>query len=151
MAKSTWTLNRSVQVFVLLLAVIGAGFLYLRSRNEPPDESKLIDDFYLRRATYERLRDMLLADQQVRAIYVRQGVETKESGLPHAPTEVNFPTSRYNEYRALLQGADSEQIFRAGGSNPGVCTSVWATGFGGDTRHIDTCWMEQVPGNQVAT
>ncbi len=135
----------------LLLIGVGAALLCLRSRNKPPEQQKLIAGFYAHRATYERLRDMLLADEQVRAIYVRQGVETKESGLPRAPGEVKFPVSRYNEYRALLEQADSAEVFRAEVRNPGICLSVWASGFGGDTRHVDACWLQQVPGNQVAS
>jgi hypothetical protein len=100
---------------------------------------------------FERLRDMLLADEQVNAIYFRQGVETKDSGLPHVPSEINFPARRYNEYRALLEEADSAEVFRAGERNPGVCIRVWASGFGGDTRHVNICWLQQSPTNQVAS
>jgi hypothetical protein len=143
-------LKRVVVVCCLLLGLFRAGFAYLRSCNKPPDERSLIRSFYSRRATYERLRDMLLADEQVRAIYIRHGVETRESGLPHAPIEVNFPVSRFDEYRALLEQAHSEEVFRVEGSNRGVCITIWATGFGGDTRHVNTCWMQQIPVNQVA-
>jgi hypothetical protein len=93
------------------LALIGAGLLWLYFCSRPPRASKLIDDFYSRRATYERLRDLLLADEQVRAIYARWGVETVESGLPHAPGEMNFPVGRFNEYRMLLERAHSEEVF----------------------------------------
>lgn len=148
--RSTSTLKILGRVFSLGLALIGAGLLWLYFCSRPPRASKLIDDFYSRRATYERLRDLLLADEQVRAIYARWGVETVESGLPHAPGEMNFPVGRFNEYRMLLERAHSEEVFRVEGSNRGVCIAAWAAGFGGDTRHVDTCWMEQIPLNQVA-
>jgi hypothetical protein len=149
--RSTAKFKRPAMASLLLLAVFGAGLLCSRSCNKPPSESKIIADFSSHRIAYERLRDMLLADEQVNAIYVRQDVETKDSGLPHVPSEVNFPASRYNEYRALLEQADSAEVFRAGEGNPGVCISVWASGFGGDTRHVNTCWLQQVPANRVAS
>jgi hypothetical protein len=151
MARPTVPFTRLARVLFLLLALLGAGFLYLRSCAKPPDESRLINNFYARRAIYERLRDMLLADEQARAIYVRQGVETRESGLPRAPAEVNFPVGRYDEYRALLEQAGSEEVFRTGASDLGICVSVWASGFGGDTRHVDACWLQQIPSNQSAS
>lgn len=55
-------LKRVAKACGLLLAVFG-GVLYLCSCNYHPDENKLIDDFHVRRASYERLRDMLLADE----------------------------------------------------------------------------------------
>jgi hypothetical protein len=148
--RSVAKLKRVAKTRGLLLALFGGGVLYLCSCNNPPDESKLIDDFHVRRAAYERLRDMLLADQQVRAVYERQGVETSDSGLPRTASEANFPVSRFNEYRALLERARSTEVFRVGGNNSGVCIAVWAAGFGGDTRHVDICWTERRPNNQVS-
>jgi hypothetical protein len=142
--------NRPIKFCLFLLGMLGAVFLYLWSPNKPPDEGKIIDNFQARRAAYELLRDMLLADKQLKAVYVRQGVETNESGLPHPPSELNFPVGRFNEYSALLERAHSEEVFRTDGSNPGICMSLWAAGFGGDTRHVDACWMEHVPINQVS-
>lgn len=94
---------------------------------------------------------MLLADDQVRAVYARFGVETTKSGLPRDPSEVNFPVNRYNEYRSLLEEVGGTEVFRTADSNAGVCIMIWASGFAGDTRHVNNCWMLRPPVNQVAS
>jgi hypothetical protein len=106
--------------------------------------------FYAHRDAYEHLRDMLLADGQVRAVYARLGVETTKSGLPRIPSEVNFPSGRYDEYRVLLEQIRSAEVFRRGENNSEICIALWASGFGGDTRHVDICWLDHTPVNEVA-
>ncbi|MGA9042713.1 MAG: hypothetical protein WB421_19430 [Terriglobales bacterium] len=135
----------------ILLFLLGGASAYLYFLGIPPKESKLIDNFHAHRAAYERLRDMLTSDTQVRAVYVRFGVETINSGLPHPPSEVNFPVSRYDEYHALLDQISSAKIFRGGENNSDICIAVWAYGFGGDTRHIANCWLDHPPVNQIAS
>jgi hypothetical protein len=138
-------------IFLLLVAVLWGMWKYIFAGTNPPREEKLLNTVYTHRTAYERLRDMLLADKQVRAVYARSGVETMESGLPRSLSEVNFPASRYNEYLALLKQIGSTEVFRAGNDNSEICIVVWASGFGGDTRHVDSCWLDQVPVNQVAS
>ena len=85
------------------------------------------------------------------AVYTRFGVETTSSGLPRPPSEVNFPASRFNEYKILLEQVGSLEVFRLGGDNSETGISLWASGFAGDTRHVDLCWLNHVPANQVAS
>ena len=141
----------TILVFVVAacLGVCGL-WVYVFPSQKPPDEESLLKDFYSNRAGYERLRDMLLADEHVAGVYTRFGVETKSSGLPHPPSEVNFPSSRYNEYKALLEQVRSPEVFRRGGNSSEICISLWGSGFGGDTRHVDLCWLDHTPANQVA-
>jgi hypothetical protein len=145
------SLKRFAVLFLSVVAVLCGLFVFAALSGEPPKEQKLVENFYAHRAAFERLRDMLLADERVRAVYARLGVETKESGLPHVPSEVNFPVSRYNEYRGLLEQIGSTEVFRAGENNSTICVSVWASGFGGDTRHLDNCWLNTPPVTQVAS
>jgi len=112
-------------------------------------EARLLKAFYMHRADIERLRDMLLTDDQVRAVYARFGVETMKSGLPRNPSEVNFPAARYNEYRALLEKIGATEVFRAGEGDSEICVAVWSSG--GDTRRVNNCWMGRSPANQVAS
>lgn len=86
-------------------------------------EARLLKAFYMHRADIERLRDMLLTDDQVRAVYARFGVETMKSGLPRNPSEVNFPAARYNEYRALLEKIGATEVFRAGEGDSEICVA----------------------------
>src|SRR5579862_7440767 len=45
------------------------------------------------------------------------------------------------------KGASREE-----GEHPGVvCVWVWVSGWAGDTRHVDVCWVDQEPTNQVAS
>jgi hypothetical protein len=132
----------------IIIAMVGV-FLYIIACNKPPKEKNLVEAFYAHRVAYERLRDMILEDGPVRAVYARFGVETTKSGLPHPPLEVNFPVNRYNEYLALLEQIGSADVFRAGENDSEICIAVWASGFGGDTRHVDTCWLDSPPANQI--
>ena len=141
--------------WAIILVFLVAAFLYLWAyvfpSHNPPEEESLLKTFYSNRAAYEHLRDMLLADGQVRGVYTRFGVETTSSGLPHAPSEVNFPSSRYNEYKVLLEQVRSPEVFRRGGENNSeTCISLWGSGFAGDTRHVDLCWLDHAPANQIA-
>lgn len=133
----------------LVAACLGLA-LYVFLPNNPPKEEQLLKRFYSNRPAYERLRDMLVTDEQVRAVYSRFGVETTKSGLPRNPSEVNFSSSRFDEYKALLEQVDSPEVFRRGENNSEICISVWASGFGRDTRHVDICWLERPPINQTS-
>jgi hypothetical protein len=137
-------------IFLFFFATVLGVWAYVSLSSRPPDEKRLLKTFYMQRATYDHLRDMLLADGQVRAVYARLGVETTESGLPRIPSEVNFPSTRYDEYRGLLDKIRSPEVFRRGENNSEICFTVWAAGFGGDTRHVDTCWLDYRPVNEVA-
>jgi hypothetical protein len=78
-------------------------------------------------------------------------VERKELGLPDEPSKVNFPAGRYNEYPELPEQIGSTEVFRTGEDNSAICISVWASGFGGDTRHVNNCWLNIPPANSVTS
>lgn len=119
---------------------------------KPPREHKLIENFQKHRSAYEQVQEMLIADREVRAVYTRSGVETTNSGLPHKPGDVNFPASRYKEYVALLDQIGSESVFRYEESKVQIiCFSAWGGGWGGDTRHVEVCWTDREPTNEVAS
>jgi hypothetical protein len=107
---------------------------------KPPKEKKLIENFQLHRAVYERLRDMLLQDAQVDEVHVGYGVKTTNSPTVREPSEVNFPVSRYNEYVTLLGQIDSIGAFRSEEKQPErICVSAWGAGWAGNTRHVWVC------------
>src|SRR5437762_10024894 len=117
---------------------------------KPPKENKQIENFQDHRAAYERIREMLLADRSVRAVYTRFGVETGDSGLPHKPGELSFPVSRYNDYVALLKQVGSNAAFRSEGDHPElVCVGAWGAGWAGNTRHVWICSADRKPANEV--
>jgi hypothetical protein len=95
---------RIISVF-FVAAFVGL-LTYMFLPNRPPSEEALLNTFNLNRSVYQRLRDMILADRQVVAVYARFGVETASSGLPHPPPEVHFSSSRFSEYNNWYLWAD---------------------------------------------
>jgi len=151
LSKIQVSLKRLAMLFLCVVALLCGLFIYLFLEGHPPKEKALIERFYAHRAAYEALRDMLLADQQVCAVWVRSGVETRKSGSPCMPSQRNLPAGRYNEYLVLLEQIGSAGVFRAGGSDSEICMTVWAAGFGGDTRQVENCWLDHTPSNQVGS
>jgi|SRR5271156_5523231 len=145
------SLKRIAGLLACFPAVLAGLFVVSMLSGRPPREQKLIQNFNAHSDAYERLREMLVADKQVRAVYSRFGVETMASGVPRVPSDVNFPSTRYDEYRGLLDQIGSTEVFRTGEDGSTICVSVWASGFGGDTRHLDNCWLQTSPVNLVAS
>ena len=129
-------------VCVLLLCVLALS-------RRPPSESNLLENFHNHRASYERLRDMLLSDDGLSRV-ASWGVETTNLVVTRPPAG-NFPSSRYNEYLTLLKDINGEGAFRGRGQNPDVGVLQWASGWGGDTRHIAIYWLNHTPSNEVAS
>jgi hypothetical protein len=138
-----------IVIVLVLIILLGGLFLYDRAVNEPPPEHKVIASFYAHRAAFERLREMLIEDQQLMRV-AKWGVETTKS-LSHPP-DLDFPSARYQDYLALLKEAGGLVGERAEGANPkSVGVLVWASGWAGDTRHIEICWSDQEPSPQISS
>ncbi len=147
--ERTFNLKRLGIILLFLVAALWAVFVFVFPTSKPPKESKIIEKFYTHRATYERIRDMLLADDQLVRV-AAWGVETTKPVGIHKPPEGGFPVNRYNEYLTLLSETTAKAAFRERGENPGVVgVLVWASGWGGDTRHVNICWVDHEPVNQV--
>jgi hypothetical protein len=143
--------KRIATMFVALCTILLAAFVYFLPRSRPPRESKLIDSFYAHRSAYERLKDMLFADEQLHRV-ATWGVETNKSDGPQKPPVQDFSSARYHEYLALLEETGAKSAFRERGQHPKlVAIGIWASGWGGNTRHIDICWMDHAPTNQVSS
>lgn len=115
-----------------------------------PQESELIREFAAHRSVFEHLRDMLQADHEVLSVS-KSGIETTDSGgLTKVPPPGDSLSNRYQEYVALLTEAGALGVFRSDGvRSQNVSIGVWASGWGGDTRHIEVAWVERRPVNQV--
>jgi len=137
-------------LFLSFVAVLFCLFVWLFPSSKPRREEKLIENFYAHRAAFEHLRDMLQEDEQLLRV-ASWGVETTKSGI-NIPPEGNFPIGRYNEYLALLRETGGIGAFRGRGAHPeSVSIGVWASGWAADTRHINICWVDHEPANQVAS
>jgi hypothetical protein len=123
--------------------------LYFDYGSRPPAEEKLIANFFAHRAAYERLRDMLLADRQLVRV-AKWGVETTKSVGPQTPPTADFSERRYNEYLALFQESGALGASREEGGHPeGIAVWVWGSGWAGDARHVNICWIDHEPAPQV--
>lgn len=110
-----------IAVGVVLFAVV----LWFHVATQPPGESAMIDSFYRHRAQYDELRGMLVADNDLVRV-------------------------RFRTYLALLKEIDATAAFRTYGTHPEIGVQAWASGFAGYTRHLNICWRENQPTNQVA-
>jgi hypothetical protein len=143
-------MRRRVSI-ILLLAVVAVVCFYIQRRRRPPDEKQLIENFYAHRLAYEELRSMLQADSDVVRI-ANWGVQTTKSPVARVPPQGDFPVNRYEEYLVLLKQVGGKWAFRGEGSRSGlVGIGVWASGWGGDTRHVEICWLDYEPDNRVAS
>jgi hypothetical protein len=135
---------------VLLIAAGYAIWVVVFPVKKPPRESVVIQSFYAHRATYEQLRDMLIQDDQMLSVGAK-GITTTKSVVPIVPARGSELGNRYAEYLALLNQVGSGWAFRGKGKSPDkVGVEVWASGWGGDTRHISICWLSYEPSNQVS-
>lgn len=135
-------------IAALLMIVVGSLLVYAYFAGAPPEESKLIANFDAHRGVYEQLREMLIADQDLRHV-APWGVETSQSKTPQ-PSPTGLPSERYQEYLRLLKEIGAAGADRSDGVSPEViCIGQWGSGFGGDTRHVDICWVKNEPSHQA--
>src|SRR5450432_3741567 len=123
--------------------------LVFRYFERPPRESELIGAFLAHHAEYEKLRDMLQADKTLVRV-ATWGAETKNSIVLHTPSTDDLAPERYRAYLDLLKKTGGKWASR-GSNNEDVCVGVWGWGFAGNTRHMNICWLQVEPINQVAS
>ena len=137
---------------LLLLVVSFYGFLTIVfPTSQPPKENKLVETFYAHRVAFEHMRDMLREDEQLFQL-ANWGVETINSGPHRVEPGGDFPVDRYNEYLSLLKQTGGISVSRDRGKQPELISiGMWASGWAGDSRHLEICWAEHPPQNQVAS
>jgi hypothetical protein len=145
-------LGVSVLVSLLVCAVLAfVAIALLFPHASPPKEKHVIQNFYEHRATFEQLRDMLIEDKKLVRL-ADWGVQTTTSmGTSERPTG-DFPPDRYKQYLTLLKKVGGIGAHRDGNDPPAdVCIWVCASGWGGETRHLDICWETRAPTNQIVS
>jgi hypothetical protein len=151
---SQLTLKQTAVILLCFLfcfvAVVYCFLVIVFPSNSPPREKQLLKNFYAHRASYERLRDMLLEDQEL-LVVASWGVETRKFRIPRIPPDGDFPVKRFNQYLAEFNQIGSRLALRAEGDHPRVCIAAWAGGWGGDTRHVDVCWIDHEPADEVTS
>ena len=141
---------RLASVMLAAVAVLAALLLWFHFASQPPKESATIANFYKHRAEYDELRAMLLSDKELVRV-ADWGIQTSDSLVEHTPTEGNFSVDRYHKYLALLHEIGAKGAFRSHEEHPEIGVQIWVSGFGGDTRHVNVCWREDQPTNQVSS
>jgi hypothetical protein len=140
-----------IAIAILTIAVVVCALVvWLHIATRPPDEAATIANFYAHRAEYDELREMLLADNDLIRV-AEWGVQTSDSAVPQFPPPGRFPAVRYRKYLSLLTEIGAKGAFRTHQASPEIGVQVWASGFAGDTRHVNVCWREGGPTNQVAS
>ena len=110
-----------------------------------PSDEALIGKFKSRKAAFERLRDMILEDDNLRRV-ADWGVELDHPVGTSKPPASSFPLERYKRYLGLLAEADGVGASRSASARGTIaCVLVWAAGWAGDAQHASICW---VPGGQ---
>jgi hypothetical protein len=136
-------------VLCVLVVVLGVALFF--PHRSPPREAQVIGNFEAHRAAFERLRDMLVEDKDLVRVADR-GVLTTKTIASRKPPAADFPLNRYNEYLSLFKEAGAAGAYRDRGNPPeNVGVVVYASGFAGDTRHMNVCWLLHEPENQVSS
>lgn len=136
----------AIGVCVLLAIALAIVFPH----RSPPREAQVIHNFETHRASFERLREMMMEDKGLLGL-ASWGVEMEGAG-PRKVAESGFPVARYKEYQALLEEVGGIGASRDHGDPPeSVCVWIYASGFAGDTRHMDLCGVTHEPQNQVSS
>lgn len=131
-----------------VVAFIGSLFIILSISSRPPKQDKIVSDFRAQRASYERVRTMLSEDRNVEGV-APWGIQLVGSPIWKIPPD-GMPVQRYQEYLALLNKIGASRVGQE--RDPlEVSFGVWASGRGGDTRHVDVSWLEREPSNTAVS
>jgi len=115
----------------------------------PPKESKIVSNFSIHRAAYERLRTMLSEDKEVGDV-APWGIARKGTLDWKIPPDGGMAVERYKEYLGLMKEIGAARISQYGDPHE-VTFAVWGSGWGADTRHVSVSWLEREPSNVVTS
>jgi hypothetical protein len=139
--------NRFAIISSSVVAIIVSPFIIISISSRPPKEGRIISDFSAHRASYERVRTMLLEDKGVEDV-APWGIQTDGSPLWNIPPDGGMPVKRYQEYLALLNEIGARRVGQVGDPLE-VSFGIWASGWAGDARHVDVSWLEREPSNTM--
>jgi hypothetical protein len=136
-------------IAIISVVAFASLFIIMSVTSRPTKESKIIRDFDAHRVAYEQVRTMLSKDKGVDLV-ADWGIENTGSPISKIPPDGGMPVERYQQYLALLKAIGASRVAR--GPEPlEVGFGVWGSGFAGDTRHVEVCWLEREPSNTVAS
>src|SRR5579871_4407760 len=106
---------------VLVIAVIA---LVVYFKSSPPTETALIANFNAHRASYERLKLYLQADDQLDRL-ASWGIQTTTSPIAVMPPQGGFSRARFDDYLALLNEVHGVSAYRSLGPHSELCVGMW--------------------------
>jgi hypothetical protein len=134
-------LNPSASVVSWVPGIVGGFLLLLCSCGRSPSDEELVRQFQEHRAAYDRLRDLLIDDANLRDVGT-SGVQMADSPIHVAPPMPPISTAKYQEYMDLLKSTGGTRASRSEGLHPAICIGVAAEGWAGEARHRNICWRE---------
>jgi hypothetical protein len=140
------TFRRFAIISCSVVAFIASCSMIASISSRPPKQEKIVKDFRAHRDAYERVRTMLLEDKNVEGL-APWGIQPEGSSIWKIPPDGEMPVKRYQEYLALLKEVGASRVDRGGDDPLDVSFGVWGSGFAGDTRHVEICWLEHEPPN----
>ena len=149
--SAEWRFFLKVRVIMLALScVAGIGVFCFYLSTKPPRERVVIQNFYEHRDGFGQLQAMLSKDENLKTV-ATWGVETTDPSGAGAPLEGSFPKPRYQRYLELLKTIHADRAGRDEGPPPVICFGMWRSGFAGETRHVEVCYVTEAPANIVAS
>jgi hypothetical protein len=134
-------MNRSASLFSAVPRVVAGLLILLCGCGGAPSDQELVRRFESNRAAYDRLRDLLVSDFNLRDVGP-SGVQMADSPLHVLPPTALVSSRRYQEYMDLLKSTGGNRASRSEGLHPAICIGVAAEGWAGDARHKNICWRE---------
>jgi hypothetical protein len=93
---------------------------------------------------------MLSEDKGVEGV-APWGIQPDGSPVWKTPPDGGMRVERYQEYLVLLKEIGASRVDRGGDDPLEVSFGTWGSGWGGDTRHIEICWLEREPSNTATS
>jgi len=134
-------LNRNTSLVSAVIGIAVGVLILLCGCGRSPSDQELVRQFEENRAAYDRLRELLVGDTDLRDVGP-SGVQMVDSPIHVVPPTPLVSSAKYQEYMGLLKSAGGTRASRSEGLHPGICIGVYAEGWAGDTRHKNVCWRE---------
>ncbi|MGJ5008411.1 hypothetical protein ACQR05_11610 [Bradyrhizobium oligotrophicum] len=131
-------MKRSAFAIVLFLLGVLTGATTWRFAFAHPANADVAERFNVKRAGFERLRDMLLEDAKIRQV-APWGVRTISDGLPQQPPTADLSVERYRVYQSILSEIGAIGLMRSDGADADICVLMWASGWAGGAIHVSVC------------
>ena len=139
-------MRKTLSIILLLVGTLFACILGLVYSARPPKDAILVERFHAHRSAFEKLREMLRQDSNIRTVRSFGITTTNAHSFDSAPEQIGFPRERYEEYLATLKMAGATI---AGHDESEFYFRVARWGMAGSGWEIQVVSEDSVPTNQV--